>query len=72
MTISGLNRTSFDINFGRECLVNRTLVRDLHQSRALFVGEPTVEMNFQFNSIDSAFLSFAIITIARVDFEMTK
>ena len=67
MTISGLNRTSFDINFGRECLVNRTLVRDLHQFRALFVGQRPGQTNVAPYAIYFSFLRFAIVAISSVN-----
>ena len=47
--------------------MNWTFVRDFHQLGALFVGQRSGEMNVPPNAIDSSFLRFTIIAIARVD-----
>src|SRR5439155_9656899 len=61
-----------DVDFGCQGLVNRAFPRDFHQLRALFVGQLALEVNLEFDPINSAFLGFAFLAIRRMDFEMTK
>src|SRR5450432_239190 len=66
------DRFRLNINLGFERAVNGTLVRDLEQLFLLFRIQLPHEMNVALNSVDFAFLGFAVPAIRRVNLRMTK
>src|ERR1700682_4401821 len=66
------DRLRLNINLGAEGAVNGTLVRNLEKPLLLFRVELSHEVNVTLNSVDLAFLCFAVPTIRGVDLRMTK
>lgn len=66
------DRSRLNIDLGFEGAVNGTLVRDLEQLLPLIRLELSYQVNLALDSVDLAFLCFAVPAIRRVNFRMTK